>query len=232
MSEPFERDDVRGDLHHPEGEPVGALLLTHGAGGNRDATLLQRAADEFAARGVLVLRYDLPFRQRRPKGPPSPSTAEQDREGIATAVAAVRELFTGPLILGGHSYGGRQSSMLAADRPEVCDGLLLFSYPLHPPGKPEKARTSHLPDLRSPCVFVHGTRDPFGSPDEMRVALELVTAPTRLVLIEGKGHDLAPDRSDAVPRAVDAVGDMLDLHAPAQGGAVAGTAADPAGSEP
>ncbi|MFE3292173.1 alpha/beta fold hydrolase [Rhodococcus sp. NPDC059234] len=230
MSEPFERDDVQGDLHRPEGEPVGALLLAHGAGGNRDAKLLQRAADEFAARGLLVLRYDLPFRQRRPKGPPSPSTAERDRDGITTAVAAVREIFTGPMILGGHSYGGRQSSMLAAETPEVCDGLLLFSYPLHPPGTPEKARTAHLPDLRGRCVFVHGTRDPFGSPDEMRAALELVTAPTRLILIEGKGHDLAPDRSDAVPRAVEAVGDMFDLYAPASGRAVADPTMNPAGS--
>ncbi|MFC4603385.1 alpha/beta family hydrolase [Rhodococcus kronopolitis] len=214
MSELFERDGVHGHLHRPDGEPVAALLLAHGAGGNCEAPLLRRAGDEFADRGLLVLRYDLPFRQRRPKGPPSPSTANQDRDGIAAAAAAVRGLAPGPLLLGGHSYGGRQSSMLAAERPEICDGLLLFSYPLHPPGKPEKARTAHLPDLRCPCVFVHGTRDPFGTPDELREALTLVPAPTELVLVEGKGHDLAPDRSDAVPRAVAAATRAFALPTP------------------
>ncbi|MGW0041653.1 alpha/beta hydrolase family protein [Rhodococcus sp. NPDC003348] len=212
MSELFERDDVVGDLHRPDGDPVAALLLAHGAGGDRNAKLLQRAASEFADAGLLVLRYDLPFRQRRPKGPPSPSTADKDRDGIAAAAAAIRESFSGPLILGGHSYGGRQSSMLAAERPDVCDGLLLFSYPLHPPGKPEKARTAHLPDLRCPCVFVHGTRDPFGTPDEMRAAMDLITAPHTLVLVEGKGHDLAPDKSQAVPSAVDAAATAFGLR--------------------
>jgi predicted alpha/beta-hydrolase family hydrolase len=209
MTDLFEREGVSGVLHRPAGDPVGALLIAHGAGGNRDAKMLQRAATEFADHGLLVLRYDLPFRQRRPKGPPSPSTAAGDREGIAAAGAAVRELCSGPVILGGHSYGGRQSSMLAAEHSESCDGLLLFSYPLHPPGKPEKARTAHLPDLRVPCVFVHGTRDPFGTPEEMRAALELVPTPTRLVLVEGTGHDLAPDKSAAAPLAVEAAADLF-----------------------
>lgn len=209
MTELFEREGVSGVLHRPEGEPAGALLLAHGAGGNRDAKMLQRAATEFTERGLLVLRYDLPFRQRRPKGPPSPSTADQDRRGIAAAADAMRELASGPLILGGHSYGGRQSTMLAAERPESCDGLVLFSYPLHPPGKPEKARTAHLPDLRVPCVFVHGTRDPFGTPDEMRAAVDLVPTPTRLVLVDGAGHDLAPDKSAAAPLAVAAAVDLF-----------------------
>lgn len=212
VSELFERDGVVGDLHRPDGDPIAALLLAHGAGGNRNAALLHRAADEFASHGLLVLRYDLPFRQRRPKGPPSPSTAAADRDGIAAAAEAMRELFSGTLLLGGHSYGGRQTSMLAAERPEVCDGLLLFSYPLHPPGKPEKARTEHLPGLRCPSVFVHGTRDPFGTPDEMTAALELITAPHTLVLVEGKGHDLAAGKSPAVPLAVDSAITAFDLR--------------------
>lgn len=212
-SELFEHDGVVGDLHRPAAgcDPVAALLLAHGAGGDRTAALLRRAAAEFADAGLLVLRYDLPFRQRRPKGPPSPSTAAQDRDGIAAAADAIRELTGAPLILGGHSYGGRQSSMVAVERPTSCDGLLLFSYPLHPPGKPEKARTAHLPDLRCPVVFVHGTRDPFGTPDEMRDALEAVTAAHTLVLVDGRGHDLAPDRSDAVPMALEAARTAFDL---------------------
>jgi len=101
------------------------------------------------------------------------------------------------VVLGGLSYGGRQVSMLAADAPELAQALLLFSYPLHPPGKPEAPRTEHLPRLRTPTVFVFGTRDPFGSPAEIRQAVTLVPAPTVLVEIDGAGHDLSRSRRAA-----------------------------------
>jgi len=80
--------------------------------------------------------------------------------------------------------------MLCADEPGLAEGLLLLSYPLHPPRKPEQLRTQHLPKLRTPALFVHGTRDPFGSPEEMERALSLIPAKNRLLLIEGAGHDL------------------------------------------
>ena len=129
------------------------------------APLLAAAADAFADAGLWVLRCDLPFRQRRPTGPPSPATAAADREGLRSAVEAMRELVPGAVFLGGQSYGGRQATMLAADEPELAAGLLLFSYPLHPPGKPDRLRTEHFPRLRVPAVFVQGTADPFGSID-------------------------------------------------------------------
>src|SRR5208283_483441 len=111
--------------------------------------------------GVCVLRYDLPFRQKRPHGPPSPSTSAADREGLRDAVAAMRAIVPGRVFLGGQSYGGRQASMLAAECPQLAAALLLLSYPLHPPGKPEQPRTAHFPALRTPSLFVHGPRDPF-----------------------------------------------------------------------
>ena len=79
----------------------------------------------------------------------------------------MRRTVSGRLFLGGHSYGGRQSSMLCAEEPDLVSGLLLLSYPLHPPRKPEQQRTQHLPDLRTPTLFVQGTRDPFGSIAEL-----------------------------------------------------------------
>jgi len=94
------------------------------------------------------------------------------------------------IYLGGHSYGGRQSSMLCAEHPGLAAGLLLLSYPLHPPRKPEQQRTQHLPDLRTPTLFVHGTRDPFGSIAELQQALKMIPAKTKLLTIEGAGHDL------------------------------------------
>ena len=94
------------------------------------------------------------------------------------------------IFLGGHSYGGRQSSMLAAEHPDLVAALLLLSYPLHPPRKPDQQRTQHLPDLRTPALFVSGTRDPFGTIAELQQAIKMIPAKTKLLPIEGAGHDL------------------------------------------
>lgn len=183
--------EVRGFLHTPSGTSVGSLALTHGAGGNFDASLLAASADAWSARGFTVLRFDLAFRRRKPSGPPHPSKADVDRASIETAVTYLRRLRGGPILLGGHSYGGRQASMLVAEQPELVDGLILMSYPLHPPGKPEKARTAHLPQLRTRTLFVHGTKDPFGSPAELSDAIALVPAHTATIEVSGAGHDLS-----------------------------------------
>ena len=183
---------VRGFLHEPTaGTASGAaLVLTHGAGANCQSPLLTAVAEAFAASGVAVLRCDLPFRQARPKGPPL-RTAALDQAGLRSAVESVRKaLGAKRMFLGGHSYGGRQATMLAADEPDLVEGLLLLSYPLHPPRKPEQRRTQHFARLRTPALFVHGERDPFGTIEEMRAALALVAGRTELVAIEGTGHDL------------------------------------------
>jgi hypothetical protein len=175
------------------------LVLTHGAGGNCNAPLLIEVAGAFAAAGVTVLRCDLPFRQRRPKGPPSPSAAAADRAGLKAAVEAMRGEVPGPIYLGGQSYGGRQASVLAADEPAVAPGLLLLSYPLHPPGRPDRPRIEHFPRLRAPAVFVQGTADPFGSIAELSAAIVAIPTAVRLIPIEGAGHDLRRGRFDLAP---------------------------------
>jgi predicted alpha/beta-hydrolase family hydrolase len=191
---------VRGFLHRPESPSGNSLILTHGAGGNAQMGLLVALAEAFAGAGFAVLRCDLPFRQQRPYGPPRPSDAVRDREGLKHAVAAMRKLFPvrvfpGRIFLGGQSYGGRQASMLVAETPvaeqsNLADGLLLLSYPLHPPGHPEKPRTQHLPKIEVPVMFVSGTRDPFGTIDEIEAARKLIPAKTLLLPVEGAGHDL------------------------------------------
>jgi len=165
-------------------------VLTHGAGSNAGAPLLVAVAEAFCAAGITVLRCDLPFRQARPHGPPFPAMAVQDRAGIKRAVRVLRDRVTGAVFLGGHSYGGRQSSMLAAEEPDLAAGLLLMSYPLHPPRRPGDLRTAHFPRVTTPTLFVHGTRDPFGSVEEMRVAVALIGGPCEIVAVEGAGHDL------------------------------------------
>jgi predicted alpha/beta-hydrolase family hydrolase len=179
---------VRGFLHRADG--AGFLVLTHGAGGNSKAPLLVALADRFAMIGITTLRCDLPFRQRRPTGPPSPADSKHDQEGLRRAVALMREKIAGPAFLGGVSYGGRQASMLVASDPSLVDGLLLLSYPLHPPGRPAQLRTAHLPELRTPALFVSGTRDAFGSIVELESAIRLIPAPAKLVAIDGVGHGL------------------------------------------
>ena len=180
---------VHGYLHHAENSSD-FLVLTHGAGGNCNAPLLVALASGFAAAGVNTLRCDLPFRQRRPSGPPSPSSAKQDQEGLRRALTLMRERFTGRAYLGGVSYGGRQASMLAASEAKLADGLLLLSYPLHPPGRAAQLRTQHFPELRTRTLFISGTRDAFGSIAELEAAIKLIPAPTRLFPIEASGHSL------------------------------------------
>ena len=214
-SEPFEdiapgEAPVRGFLHRPSSAATGGFVLTHGAGGNCTAPLLFALANAFAARGLAVLRCDLPYRQARRTGPPHPGTAARDRAGLIRAAHLLRQLFPGRMAVGGQSYGGRQASMAAAEEPQMADALLLLSYPLHPPGRADQPRTGHFHELRTPALFAHGSVDPFGSLAELEAARRLIPVRTSLIAIDGAGHGLgkSPKASspsaDTVARVVDA----------------------------
>jgi predicted alpha/beta-hydrolase family hydrolase len=186
---------VRGYLHSPADSTGDCLILTHGAGSNCDSPLLVALADAFCASGLTVLRCDLPFRQLHPHGPPPRGSAERDQQGLRAAIASMRRHASGRIFLGGHSYGGRQASMLCATELELAesglaDRLLLLSYPLHPPRRPTEMRTAHFPNLQTPALFVHSMHDGFGSIDELSAALKLIPAPTELLPIAGAGHEL------------------------------------------
>jgi uncharacterized protein len=180
------------------------LLLTHGAGGNRNSPLLVALANAFSEHHIEVVRYDLPFRQDRPKGPPRPGDAARDRQGLREQILELREKHPDQVWLGGASYGGRQASMLAAETPGLADRLLLLSYPLHAPGKPEQLRTAHFPKLQTPALFAHGSRDPFGSLDELKSAVALIPASVQLLEIEGVGHDLGRNHAASAQKVVQA----------------------------
>lgn len=224
---------VRGFLHRPASSSGDGLVLTHGAGGNAKMALLVALAEAFAGAGFTVLRCDLPFRQVRPFGSPRPGDAARDRAGLANALDAMRKIVSGRVFLGGQSYGGRQASMLLAEdsksfttevtelhggtatednkrvtehlHDNLADGLILLCYPLHPPGRPEQLRTQHLPQLQVPTLFVEGTKDPFGTIEEIEAARKLVPARTDLLIVDGAGHDLGfagKKRRDELPPAV------------------------------
>jgi predicted alpha/beta-hydrolase family hydrolase len=186
---------VRGFLHRASATGAAGLVLTHGAGANCQAPLLHSLAETFCSSGVTVLRCDLPFRQARPHGPPARGNAEKDQDGLRAAVALVRGQTSGRVFLGGHSYGGRQASMLAASRHGLVEGLLLLSYPLHPPKRADEMRTKHFPDLETPALLVHGTRDGFGTIAEMEAALKLIPVRTELLPISSAGHELMTSRN-------------------------------------
>jgi predicted alpha/beta-hydrolase family hydrolase len=196
---------VSGSIHRPEQNAGDGLILTHGAGSSSNLPLLIALANAFADAGFTVLRFDLPFRQLRKFGPPRPGDAERDREGLGNAVAAVRKLGWEEVFLGGHSYGGRQATMLCAEQRDLASGLLLLSYPLHPPSQPAQLRVQHFPQLQVPALFVHGTHDPFGSIEEMESALKMIPAKTELLKVDGAGHDLGfkgKARREELPAAV------------------------------
>ena len=182
-----------------------SLILTHGAGSNRDAPLLVAVERALTARGVEVLRVNLPYRELRPSGPPRAGDPERDRAGLRAIAERVANERGGRVFLGGHSYGGRQSSMLGAETPGVASALLLLSYPLNPPRRPDQPRTAHLPSLQIPAFFVHGTRDPFGTIDELRAAIALIPARTELLEMAGAGHELVGKKPEAKDAAAERI---------------------------
>jgi predicted alpha/beta-hydrolase family hydrolase len=190
METSFQTERVRGFLHEPESPNGNALLLTHGAGSNANSPLLLALARDFSAAGWLVLRYDLPFRFAGSKGPLNEAAQSRDRQGVMDALEAIRARVKGRIVAGGHSYGGRQTAMTAAEHPDLAAALLLLSYPLHPPDKPQQLRTAFFPQLRTPALFVHGARDPFGTLEELRAAIRTIPERTEVIEVERAGHDL------------------------------------------
>ncbi|HTZ32521.1 MAG TPA: alpha/beta fold hydrolase [Methylomirabilota bacterium] len=199
---------VQGYLDEPERANGDGVVLAHGAGSNCQAKLLVEVSAKLAERGFTVLRIDLPFRQARAWGPPRPGDAGRDREGLKRAAELLKARVRGRVFMGGHSYGGRQASMLAAEVAAVAEGLLLLSYPLHPPRKPTELRTKHFSTVGKPAFFAHGTRDGFGSIAEMRAALQLLKVRHELLAIEGAGHDLLVKKS-----AIEVAGKIAEAFA-------------------
>jgi len=176
----------------------GALLLTPGAGSSRDQSTL--VAIEEALAPLPVVRIDFPYRREGRRAPDrAPKLIACVVEG-AEALAATTGVAPASIVLGGRSMGGRMCSMAVAEGLPAA-GLVLISYPLHPPGKPDRLRVEHLPELTVPCLFISGTRDPFGSPAELEVATADIPGAVTHVWFEGAGHDLKRrdgDVADAV----------------------------------
>jgi uncharacterized protein len=175
-----------------------ALLLTPGAGSDRNQSTL--LAVEAALPQLVVERVDFPYRLAGRKAPDRAPVLIECVRQAAAALAVLAACDPTQLLLGGRSMGGRMCSMAVAEGLPAA-GLVLISYPLHPPGAPHKLRTAHLNSIAVPTLFVHGTNDPFGTPDELRAASSSISGPVTHVWIEAGRHDLK-GKDQVVARAV------------------------------
>jgi len=165
-------------------------------------------AIEAAVAPLPVVRMDFPYRRAGRRAPDRAPVLVRSVVEEAEALAGSLGVGSGSLLLGGRSMGGRMCSMAVADGLAAA-GLLFVAYPLHPPGRPERARTEHLPRLGVPCLFVSGTRDAFGSPGELEAATASIPGAATHVWIEGRGHDLRRSDeqvADAIASWVSALG--------------------------
>jgi uncharacterized protein len=182
------------------------LVLAHGAGAGHDSGFMVDFASALAAHGLETVTFNFPYVEQRRRVPDRNDVLE---ESWRTVISAVRErLPARPLFIGGKSMGGRIASQVAAG-PEGAGlgirGLVFLGYPLHPPGRPQQLRASHWPRVSAPALFVQGSRDTFGAPDELREHLPSWGAPTELLVVEDGDHSLKVRKGRPARRSPEAV---------------------------
>lgn len=182
--------------------PVDGLLLAHGAGGGADHRTFVALEDHVEGRmGVPVRRMEFGYRAAGRRFPDRAPKLIAEVRAEAEAFAARIGVPASGLVLGGRSLGGRMCSMAVAEGLDAA-GLVLLSYPLHPPGRPERLRVEHFGAVDVPTLVVNGDRDPFGTPEELERELTAVTGPVTLKLLEGQRHDPAPAAEAEIIAAV------------------------------
>jgi predicted alpha/beta-hydrolase family hydrolase len=173
---------------YPSVRAAAALVLAHGAGAGQQSRFMVEAAREFASRGIIVATFDFPYVTAGRRIPDKGPILEAHWLQVIGAARA-HPAFAGlPLFIGGKSMGGRIASQVAAQRVDGIAGLVFLGYPLHPPGKPEQRRDRHLPDITEPMLFVQGTRDAFGTADDIRALLPRLNPRAHLFAVHDGDH--------------------------------------------
>jgi predicted alpha/beta-hydrolase family hydrolase len=176
---------------YPSDQATAGLVLAHGAGAGQHSRFMVEAARALAARGITTATFDFPYVTQGRSAPDKAPVLEatwRDAIAAARAHAAFARL---PLFIGGKSMGGRIASHVASQGTEGIAGLVFLGYPLHPPGRPEQRRDKHLPAIVEPMLFVQGTRDQFGTADEIRALLPSLTPRALLFEVPDGDHSFA-----------------------------------------
>lgn len=213
------------------GNAQAALLLAHGAGAAMTSPFLARLAESLAEQGVTVARFNFGYMAARASGVRRPPPRAETLSGeYHAAFATFEATFAGlPLLIGGKSMGGRVASLIAEAlwHEGRIRGLACLGYPFHPPKKPEQLRTAHLAGLTVPTLILQGTRDPFGTPEE--VAAYALAPAIEVDWVEGGNHDLKPPRS---PIPFDEIARRIAAFAQGRGEAAKGNALSPSRRKP
>jgi predicted alpha/beta-hydrolase family hydrolase len=197
---------------HAAEAPIATLVLGHGAGAGHDHPWMTRVAVGLAARGITVVTFNFPYMEQGRRVPDRGPILENAFQATWVAVAAQE---SGPLFTGGKSMGGRIATQVAARGALHPDpiGLVCFGYPLHPPGKPADRRDRHLPLVKAPLLFLSGTRDPFGSPDDLRDLVRGLPNASLILFDDGdhsiQGRKREPGVEDPLERAIHAAADWM-----------------------
>lgn len=190
-------DSVTALLYQPaKPKRLGAtLILGHGAGGNQLSGFMKLYASALAERGLDVLTFNFQYSEKG-KGVPDPGPKlESCYRAIIESASRHKKLNSNKLFIGGKSMGGRIASQVAAQDSSGLAGLVFLGYPLHPPGRPDKMRDAHLKDVKVPMLFVQGSRDAFGSPEELRAVIQRLHLNATLHLIESGDHSFKAPKS-------------------------------------
>src|SRR5215831_10203880 len=180
--------------------PAGiTLILAHGAGANQTSSFMVRFATQLAARSIDVVTFNFVYTEQRRRVPDRNAKLEHCYRAVIEAVRSGKlhdDAGRRKLVIGGKSMGGRIASQVAALGQEGIAGLVFLGYPLHPPGRPDKLRSKHLPNIRVPMLFVQGARDAFGTPEELLAVLGELDVAADLFVVEGGDHSFkVPKRS-------------------------------------
>jgi predicted alpha/beta-hydrolase family hydrolase len=183
--------------------PLATLILAHGAGASQSSAFMVDMAQGLARQGCHVVTFDFPYMEEGRRPPDRAATLEACFREVVAAVRARPHLAAGPLVIGGKSMGGRIATHLASEGVAALAGVVVLGYPLHPPGRPDRLRAAHLARIRVPVLVVQGSRDAFGTPDELRAAFEPLGASATLHLVEGGDHSFrVPRRGPIGPAEV------------------------------